>query len=345
VRAAHPRVSGDGAALPPSPATNAYTQQRLPAASISHAVGRYCRFCLRSRDVDELLFARGVLVTDEAIRQWGRTCGQVSAHPRRRRGPRPGDTWHRDAVLRTSNAEGHSRWRAVDHDGHVLAMLVPRRRHQKAATQCCRQRLTGVTDVPRVLITDKRTSSGAATRAVRPRVEPRQPRYRTNRAENSPQPTRPRERRLQGFKAPGQAPRFLAAYGPLAPHLRPRRHQLPAPTDCQVMAQRFQIWTEVTGTAAASGGRSRWGDTPACPMSSSAHNKLTMPVQILLPKPGVERLNKRIIRGRPRPSEGKLDAMAMGASILGRGGELGAIIGTQDLRAPYGPGRVPKLCG
>jgi hypothetical protein len=208
-----------------------------------------------------------------------------------------------------------------------------------------RQRLKGVTDVPRELITDKRTSSGAATRAVRPRVEPRPHRYLTNRAENSHQPTRPRERRLQGFKAPGQAPRFLAAYGPLAPHLRPRRHQLPAPTDCQVMAQRFQIWTEVTGTAAASGGRSRWGDTPACPMSSSAHNKLTMPVQILLPKPGVERLNKRIIRGRPRPSEGKLDAMAMGASILGRGGELGAIIGTQDLRAPYGPGRVPELCG
>jgi hypothetical protein len=208
-----------------------------------------------------------------------------------------------------------------------------------------RQRLKGVTDVPRELITDKRTSSGAATRAVRPRVEPRPHRYLTNRAENSHQPTRPRERRLQGFKAPGQAPRFLAAYGPLAPHLRPRRHQLPAPTDCQVMAQRFQIWTEVTGTAAASGGRSRWGDTPACPMSSSAHNKLTMPVQILLPKPGVERLNKRIIRGRPGPSEGKLDAMAMGASVLGRGGELGSIIGTQDLRAPYGPGRVPELCG
>jgi putative transposase len=84
-----------------------------------------------------------------------------------------------------------------------------------------------------------------------PGVEHRQHRYLNNRAENSHQPTRQRERRMQGFKSPGQAQRFLAAYGPIAQHFRPRRHRLSAPAYRQVMAQRFQMWHEVTGTAAA----------------------------------------------------------------------------------------------
>ena len=72
-----------------------------------------------------------------------------------------------------------------------------------------------------------------------------------NRAENSHQPTRQRERRMQGFKSAGQAQRFLAAYGPIAQHFRPRRHRLSAPIYRHVIAQRFQSWHEVTGTAAA----------------------------------------------------------------------------------------------
>jgi putative transposase len=84
-----------------------------------------------------------------------------------------------------------------------------------------------------------------------PSVEHWQHRYLNNRAGNSHQPTRQRERRLQGFKSPGHAQRFLSACGPIAQHFRPRRHQLPAPTYRHVMAQRFQIWHDVTGTAAA----------------------------------------------------------------------------------------------
>jgi putative transposase len=105
--------------------------------------------------------------------------------------------------------------------------------------------------VPRVIITDKLTSYGAAKREVLPSVEHRQHRYLNNRAENSHQPTRQQEHRMQGFKSPGHAQRFLAAYGLIAQHFRPRRHRLPAPAYRQVMAQRFQMWHEVTGTAAA----------------------------------------------------------------------------------------------
>jgi putative transposase len=111
--------------------------------------------------------------------------------------------------------------------------------------------LKGVAYVPRVLITDKLKSYGAAKREIRPGVEHRQHRYLNNRAENSHQPTRQRERRLQGFKSPGHAQRFLSASGPLAQHFRPRRHHLSAQAYRQELVQRFQSWQEVTGLAAA----------------------------------------------------------------------------------------------
>ena len=104
---------------------------------------------------------------------------------------------------------------------------------------------------PLVMITDKLASYGAAKRELLPSVEHRQHRYLNNRAENSHQPTRQRERRLQGFKSPGHAQRFLSAYGPIAQHFRPRRHRLPASKYRREMVQRFQSWQEITGTVIA----------------------------------------------------------------------------------------------
>ena len=94
-------------------------------------------------------------------------------------------------------------------------------------------------------------SYGAAKREILPRGAHRQHRYLNNRAENSHQPTRQRERRMQGFKSPGHAQRFLSAYGPISQHFRPKRHRLLAPEYHQEMAQRFQIWQEIMGTAMA----------------------------------------------------------------------------------------------
>jgi putative transposase len=142
-------------------------------------------------------------------------------------------------------------WRAVDQDGHVLDILVQRRRDKQAAKRFFRKLLKGLTYVPRVIVTDRLRSYGAARHELLPNVEHRQHRYLNNRAENSHQPTRQRERRMRRFKSPGQAQRFLAAYGPIAQHFRPRRHRLPAKVYRQEMTQRFQTWQEITGTAAA----------------------------------------------------------------------------------------------
>ena len=204
------------------------------------------RFCLSYRDVEERLFARGVIVTYEAIRKWCRKFGQAYANQLRRRRFRPGDKWHLDEVFLTINGARHYLWCAVDQDGHVLDILVQSRRNKKAAKKFFQKLLKGLTYVPRVIITDKLKSYGAAKREILPGVEHRQHRYLNNWAENSHQPTRKCERRMRRFKSPGHAQRFLSAYGPIAQHFRPRRHRLSAPEYRQVMRERFQVGGEIT---------------------------------------------------------------------------------------------------
>ena len=105
--------------------------------------------------------------------------------------------------------------------------------------------------MPRVVSTDKLASYAAAKREVLRSVEHRQHKRLNNRAENSHQPTRERERRMRRFKSPGHAQRFLAAYGPIAGHFRPRRHRPTATAYRRQRAEAFAIWREVTGVAAA----------------------------------------------------------------------------------------------
>jgi putative transposase len=227
-----------------------YKRHRFPPAIIGHAVWLYFRFALSYRDVEELLAERGVIVTYETIRQWCRKFGQTYANELRRRRPRPGDKWHLDEVFIRINGAQHYLWRAVDQDGHVLDILMQSRRNKAAARRFFRRLLKDLAYVPRVVITDKLASYGAARREVLPGVEHRQHKRLNNRAENSHQPTRERERRMRRFKSPGHAQRFLAAYGPIAAHFRPRRHRLTAAAYRQTRAERFATWRAVTGTPA-----------------------------------------------------------------------------------------------
>src|SRR5919108_4608146 len=176
--------------MPPFPSTNSYKHHRFPAEIISHGVWLYYRFCLSYRDVEELLFARGVIVTYEAIRKWCLKFGQAYANQLRRQRPRPGDKWHLDEVFLTINGTRHYLWRAVDQFGYVLDILVQRRRNTAAAKKFFRKLLKGLRYVPRVIITDKLKSYGAAKRESLPGVGHRQSRYLNNRCENSHRPTR-----------------------------------------------------------------------------------------------------------------------------------------------------------
>ena len=143
---------------------------RYPAEIISHCVWLYHRFPLSFREVEEMMLARGVVVSYETIRQWCQRFGQTYANGLRGRRPRPGDKWHLDEVFITIRGKTHYLWRAVDQHGTVLDILVQSRRNAAAAKKFFRRLLTGLRYVPRVVITDKLRSYGVAHRVVLPRL-------------------------------------------------------------------------------------------------------------------------------------------------------------------------------
>ena len=234
-----------------TPSTNRDKHHRFPAEISSHGVWLYDRFCLSDRDVEELLFVRGVMVSYEALRTWCRKFGQPYAHQLRRRRPQPGDQWPLDDVCLTINQERHSLWRAVDQDGTVLDLLVHRRRDKRAAKTFLRKLRKGCRYVPRVIVTATLTSYDAAMRERLAGVEHRQPRDLNNRADNSHQPTRQRAWRMQRFKSPGHAQRVLSADGPMAHHFRPRRHRWSASAYRHKMRHRFTTWQALTSLPTA----------------------------------------------------------------------------------------------
>src|SRR6266542_6478822 len=228
-----------------------YTRHRFPVEIISHAVWLYFRFSLSYRDVEELMAARGIVLSYETIRQWCRKFGQQYANQLRRRRAQTGDKWHLDEVFLTINGKHHYLWRAVDQQGNVLDILVQSRRNKAAAKKFFRKLLKGCQYVPRVLITDKLASYAAAKKEVLPSIEHRQHKRLNNRAENSHQPTRQRERVMRRFTSPGHAQRFLAAHSLIREHFCPRRHRLGAQQYRDVRQERFAVWNTITGVQMA----------------------------------------------------------------------------------------------
>lgn len=134
----------------------------------------------------------------------------------------------------------------MDSEGNVLDVLLQRRRDTNAAKRFFRKLLKKQGFVPRVIVTDKLKRYEAAKKQVMPGVEHRQHKGLNNRAENSHQPTRVRERRMRRFKSPGQAQRFLSAFGPIRDYFHPKQHQLRAKRYRAQLRQRFQDWQEIT---------------------------------------------------------------------------------------------------
>ncbi|MFD9286126.1 IS6 family transposase [Streptomyces mirabilis] len=227
--------------------TVSYRGFRFPREVISHCVWLYYRFSLSLRDVEELMLERGIEVSHETIHQWTRRFGPVYANALRRRRPQPGDKWHLDEVFVKINGVQKYLWRAVDQDGNVLDILLQNRRDEPAARRFLRKLMKKTRSVPRVIVTDKLRSYGAAHRTVMPLVEHRSHKGLNNRAENSHQPTRQRERAMKGFRSVGGAQRFLAAFSGISPHFRPRRHLLTAAGYRTEMIIRFVIWDQITG--------------------------------------------------------------------------------------------------
>src|SRR3954447_15546678 len=233
-----------------TPALARYAGHRFPAEIISHALSLYFRFPLRLRMVEELLAARGIIVSHETVRQWALKFGQAFANRIRRRLPCAADKWHLDEIVLKIAGKRHWLWRAVEQTGVVLDVLVQRRRDKQAARRLLRKLLKRQMRPPRVMITDKLASYGAAKREIVPGVEHRQHKGLNNRAENSHQPTRRRERQMKRFKSAGQAQRFLSAHDQINNLFYLRRDHLPAAQYRAARTRAFQTWAAVTGVAA-----------------------------------------------------------------------------------------------
>jgi putative transposase len=227
---------------------NPYRGFRFPAQVIEHAVWLYHCFSLSLRDVETILAARGIVVSYETIRDWSLRFGRTFANALRRRRPRPGDKWYLDEVFIRVRGEPHYLWRAVD-QGHVLDILVQSRRDAEAAKRFFRKLLRRLQYVPRVIVTDRLRSYGAAKRAILPSVEHRQSRYLNNRTEVSHQPTRRRERQMQRFNSARHAQRFLSSHSRIHNHFQLRRHRLTAQEYRAARHAAFVTWREVAGVA------------------------------------------------------------------------------------------------
>jgi putative transposase len=224
-----------------------YAGYRFPPEIISHAIWLYFRFPLSLRMVEEMLAARGIVVSHETVRQWALKFGQGFANEIRRRLPCAGDKWHLDEVVIKIAGSTHWLWRAVDQRGIVLDVLVQSRRDAKAAKRLLRKLLKKQGRAPRVMITDKLRSYGAAKKDLKLGGEHRQHKGLNNRAENSHQPTRRRERQMKRFKSAGQVQRFLSIHDPIANLFHLPRHRLSAAQYRAARAQAFETWAEVAG--------------------------------------------------------------------------------------------------
>lgn len=179
---------------------------------IGHAVWLYVRFTLSHRDVEDLLAERGLDISYETIRRWVLKFGPLFARELRRRRQWPTTTWHLDEMAVVIAGTQFWLWRAVDDAGEVVDLLVQRRRGKAAAVKLMRKLLKKQGFAPDVLVTDKLRSYAATKSEMRLTARPEPGLRRNNRADNSHQPTRRRERKTQRFKSPGSAQRVLSVH-------------------------------------------------------------------------------------------------------------------------------------
>ena len=226
-----------------------YRRHRFPPPIIQYAIWLYLRFTLSYRDVEELLAERGLDISYETVRRWILKFGPGFARRLRRSRPRPSDRWHLDEMVVRIAGKRMYLWRAVDHEGEVLDMLVQRRRDKRAALRLIRKLLRKQGFVPRLLTTDKLGSYGSAFRHLRLTCPHDQGLRANNRAENSHQVVRRRERKMQRFKSAGSAQRFLNMHAAVHNTFNLQRHLISRSTLRAFRAEAAARWQSAVAAA------------------------------------------------------------------------------------------------
>ena len=226
-----------------------YRRHRFPPPIIHHAIWLYLRFTLSYRDVEELLAERGLDLSYETVRRWVLKFGPVIARRLRRRRPRPSNRWHLDEMVVRIAGKRMYLWRAVDHEGEVLDMLIQRRLDSRAALRLMRNLLKKQGFAPKLLVTDKLRSYAAAFRQLGLCCPHEQGLRRNNRAENSHQVVRRRERKLQRFKSARSAQRFLSMHASVHNTFYLQRHLITRSTLRIFRAEAAAEWHRAVAAA------------------------------------------------------------------------------------------------
>ena len=229
--------------------TVSFTRHRFHPDIIRHAVWLYARFTLSYRDVEDLLAERGLDISYESVRRWFLKFGAPIAQNLRRSRPPPSDFWHLDEMVIVIRGRQHWLWRAIDNEGEVLDFLVQSRRNAKAALNLIRKLLKKQGWAPTRITTDKLRSYHVAFRTLGLTAEHIDNKRANNRAENSHQPVRRRERKQQRFKSPGPAQRFLNIQSSVYNTFYVQRHLLSRPTFKRYRADVFNEWESASAAA------------------------------------------------------------------------------------------------
>jgi len=221
---------------------NTYKRHRFPPDIISYAVWLYYRFNLSHRDIEDLLAERGIVVTRESIRLWCIKFGAVYARRLKRKHRGYGDTFYIDEVFVKINGKQHYLWRAVDQDGEVVDVYLQTKRDGAAAKRFFRRLLRSHGAEPRKIVTDKLRSYPVAHRELMADAIHSTQQYENDRAEQSHEATRVRERGMRRFKSMRQAQRFLTAHAAVANLFNLGRHLVRAEHYRNMRISAFSEW-------------------------------------------------------------------------------------------------------
>ena len=192
------------------------------------AVMMYIRFPLSLREVEDMLHERGIDICHETVRAWWNRFGPMfAAEIRKKRvaAHRNGAQWrwHLDEVFVRLNGETYYLWRGVDHEGEVLEVFVTKKRDCKAALRCLRKAMKRY-GRPKAIVTDKLRSYHAAMKVIGNAERQETGRWLNNRAENSQQPFRRRERAMAKFRSAKSLQKFASIHASVHNHFNQERH-------------------------------------------------------------------------------------------------------------------------
>ena len=221
---------------------NTYKRHRFPPDIISYAVWLYYIFNLSHRDIEDLLAERGIIVTRESIRLWCIKFGAIYTRRLKRKHRGYGDVFYIDEVFVKITGKQHYLRRALDQDGEVVDVYLQARRDGAAANRFFKRLLCSHGREPRKIVTDKLRSYGVAHRELIPDTIHSTQQYENNRAEQSHEATRFKERGMRRFKSMKQAQRFLTAHAAVSNLFNMGRHLIRAQHYRDLRVSAFLEW-------------------------------------------------------------------------------------------------------